>query len=284
MEEYAKSKAKLFTSLKAGIKPFPKAAVVNADSPYCAQMIADCAAKQIFYGIDQPCDLRASSLHLSAEGMEFDISFRGAQCHFRSSLIGRYNVYNLLAALGVGLTQGFLLSECIAALENFTKIPGRLERVPNTAGLNIFIDYAHTEDALLNVLTTLQELKKGRLIVVFGCGGDRDIPKRPKMGAVAEAHADLALITSDNPRNEDPEAIIRAILSGLKHPEQAMVIVDREQAIRHAVQIATPDDSILIAGKGHETSQIFSQYSVPFDDREVALAACSSKASQNTHS
>jgi UDP-N-acetylmuramoyl-L-alanyl-D-glutamate--2,6-diaminopimelate ligase len=278
MEEYARAKAKLFTSLKAGIKPFPKVAVVNADCAYSLQMMAECTAERILYGIDGPCDLRASSLCLSAEGVEFDIAFRGTECHFRSALIGRHNVYNLLAAIGVGLAQGIPLSACATALEDFSKIPGRLERVPNTVGLNIFVDYAHTEDALLNVLKALWECKKGRLIVVFGCGGDRDAPKRPKMGEVVEAHADLAVITSDNPRSENPEAIIRAILPGLKHPERAMVIVDREQAIWHAVHSAHTGDTILIAGKGHENFQIFSHHKIPFDDRDIAAAACLGRA------
>jgi UDP-N-acetylmuramoyl-L-alanyl-D-glutamate--2,6-diaminopimelate ligase len=274
MDAYASAKAKLFTSLKSGRKKFPKVAVVNADSPYCAQMISGCTAEVIRYGIDCPCDLRASSIHLLSEGMEFDVDFRGQLQHFTSSLIGRYNVYNLLAAMGVGLAHGFSTEECAAALKDFARIPGRLERVPNDRGLHIFVDYAHTDDALSNVLKTLQELKKGRLITVFGCGGDRDFDKRPKMGATAEALSDLAIVTSDNPRSENPEAIIRAILSGFKNPAKAMVIVDRAQAIHKAIQIAGSEDIVLIAGKGHENYQIFSQHTVPFDDREIAKAAC----------
>lgn len=273
MEEYAGAKAKLFTSLEKGHKKSPKTAVVNADSPYCAQMIAGCKADLIRYGIQQPCDLVASSVRLTPHGMEFDVSYRGAFAHFTSPLIGRYNVYNLLAATGVGLARGFALEEIAASLKDFGRIPGRLERVANDKGLNIFVDYAHTDDALSNVLKTLQEFKKGRLITVFGCGGNRDSAKRPKMGAVAEALSDLAIVTSDNPRNEEPEEIIRAILTGLKNPAQAMVIVDRQQAIRKAVQMALPDDIVLIAGKGHENTQIFSNQTIDFDDRIVAAEA-----------
>jgi UDP-N-acetylmuramoyl-L-alanyl-D-glutamate--2,6-diaminopimelate ligase len=143
--------------------------------------------------------------------------------------------------------------------------------------LHIFVDYAHTEDALGNVLKTLQELKKGRLITVFGCGGNRDTFKRPKMGAIVEALSDFSIITSDNPRNEDPEEIIRHILTGIQNPRHALVLTDRREAIHRAVQMATPDDIVLIAGKGHENYQIFSDQTIDFDDRSVARSACQRK-------
>lgn len=269
MEEYGKAKAKLFTSLKQ-----EKVAVVNADSPDWEAMVADCRANIMGYGIETECALRASHIRLHSGGVNFTATYCGVSERFTSPLIGRHNVYNLLAAIGVGLTYGFTLRECASALKDFAKIPGRLERVPNDKGLHIFVDYAHTDDALINVLKTLQELKKGRLITVFGCAGDRDAAKRPKMGAAAEAFSDLAIVTSDNPRTEDPETIIRAVMAGLKNPAKAMVIVDRAQAIHKAVQMATPDDIVLIAGKGHENYQIFSQHTIPFDDRAVAKDAC----------
>lgn len=269
MEHYALAKNKLFASLKK-----QQTAIVNADSPYCDAMLAECQAQVIRYGIDAPCDLRASSLKLSSQGMEFDIVFRGSFQHFTSPLIGRYNVYNLLAAIGVGLCRGYALPEIALALQNFSGVPGRLERVTNAHQLNIFVDYAHTEDALHNVLNTLRELKRGRLITVFGCGGNRDADKRPKMGAVAEALSDIAIVTSDNPRQEDPQEIIRQILTGLKRPGEALVIVDREEAIRRAIEIAKAEDIVLIAGKGHENYQIFSHQTIDFDDRVVASKAC----------
>lgn len=275
MEEYAKAKARLFTSLHPGQKKFAKTAVVNADSPFCSQMIAGCCSASILrYGIEQECELRASHVALSPSGLSFDVTWKDQTWHFTSPLIGRHNVYNLLAATAVALLQGMSLKEIAASLKNFSRIPGRLERVPNKKGLNIFVDYAHTDDALSNVLTTLRELKKGQLITVFGCGGNRDREKRPKMGAAVEALSDLAIVTSDNPRNEEPEEIIHHILAGLKKPEEALVIVDREKAIYRAIQLAKPDDIVLIAGKGHETTQIFSQQTIAFDDRAVALAAC----------
>ncbi len=275
IEQYASSKAKLFSALKKGKKNFPKVAVVNVDSPFCQNMIADCPAKLIGYGISTPCALRASKIAFSSSGVEFDVDYFSQYEHISSCLIGRYNVYNLLAAAGVGLAIGFSLKEIAACFKSFGTVPGRLERVPNEKGLNIFVDYAHTEDALYNVLKTLREFKKGRLITVFGCGGDRDENKRPKMGAVVETFSDLAIVTSDNPRSEDPEEIIRHILAGLKKPGEALVVVDREQAIHRAIQTAQPDDIVLIAGKGHETTQVFSHQTVAFDDRVIAGQACS---------
>ncbi len=275
MEEYANAKTKLFsTLLSQGAKAFPKKAVVNADSPYFSQMTEQCLAAILSYGIEKPSDLAAKNIHLSPEGTSFDVHYNNEIHPFNTSLIGRFNVYNLLAAIGVGIARGFPLRGILQALGPFTSVPGRLERVANEKNLNIFVDYAHTDDALFNVLTTLKELKKGRLITVFGCGGNRDAGKRPKMGSVAEALSDLAIITSDNPRHEDPDEIIRHIIAGLKKPANALVIVDREEAIRRAVQIAKPEDIVLIAGKGHENYQIFSDQTIDFDDRLAAKQAC----------
>lgn len=269
MDAYAAAKATLFTSLN------PQAtAVINADCPYSAQMIAGCKAAVLLYGIEQPCDLKASSLVLTAEGVAFDFSYRGETLRVVSPLIGRHNVYNLLAAAAVALTQGLTMQEIAASLKTFSTIPGRLERVFNTLGLNVFVDFAHTHDALCNVLKTLAELKPRRLITVFGCGGNRDKLKRPLMGAVVEALSDLCIVTSDNPRAEVPEEIIAEILGGMKDPRKAVVIVDRSEAIHRAIQEATPEDVVLIAGKGHENTQIFSTETIPFDDRLVAALAC----------
>ncbi len=280
MEEYARAKAGLFSNLHTHEKKhFSKWAVVNADSPYFSQMIATCPANILSYGIEHPCDLCASKIRLSASGIECEVAFRGEAHGLTSVLIGRFNIYNLLAAIGVGLARGFALKQIVSILSSFTTVAGRLERISNDRGMNIFVDYAHTDDALSNVLSTLKELKKGRLITVFGCGGNRDAAKRPKMGAVVESLSDLSIVTSDNPRHEDPEEIIRNILMGLKHPGQALVIVDREEAIRRAVNMATQEDIVLIAGKGHENYQIFSHRTIEFDDRAVAQAAIAEKHS-----
>ncbi len=275
MQDYAAAKSKLFSSLNVeGEKPYAKTAVINADSAYAGQMAAACKTAVLTYGIEQPADLNASSIRLTASGMEFEISYLSGKYLFRSSLIGRFNVYNLLAAVGVGLARGHEIEEILHFLGTFGKVPGRLERVPNDKGLNIFVDYAHTDDALSNVLTTLREFKKGKLITVFGCGGNRDMAKRPKMGAVAEKFSDLTIITSDNPRNEEPEEIIRHILVGFQNPRYAMVVIDRKEAIQRAIKIAESEDIVLIAGKGHETHQVFSQQTIDFDDRVIAQSAC----------
>jgi UDP-N-acetylmuramoyl-L-alanyl-D-glutamate--2,6-diaminopimelate ligase len=232
MEDYAKAKAQLFSSLKnQGEKPSVKTAVVNVDSAYFTQMTANCEAHLLTYGIQKPADLTASSITLSASGITFNLNYLGQSYRLTSALIGRFNVYNLLAAIAVGIARGYSIEKIIPVMSSFSNVPGRLERVPNEKGLNVFVDYAHTDDALSNVLSTLQEIKKGRLITVFGCGGNRDQAKRPKMGAVVEHLSDLTIITSDNPRNEDPDEIIRNILLGLKDPKKALVITDRKEAI-----------------------------------------------------
>jgi UDP-N-acetylmuramoyl-L-alanyl-D-glutamate--2,6-diaminopimelate ligase len=264
MQAYAEAKAKLFGSVRS-------VAVINADSPYSAPMRARCQAQVIGYGIDVPCELKGSNLKLTSSGMTLDISYAQETVMVPTTLIGRYNAYNLLAAVGVGLARGLSLKEMAARMQTFVNAPGRLEPVPNPRGLCIYIDYAHTDDALQNVLQTLRELKPRRLITVFGCGGDRDRDKRPKMGAVAEALSDVVFVTSDNPRSESPEAILSAIVAGFKEPHKACVLPDRREAIARAVQEATPEDVVLIAGKGHERTQTLAGGVVPFDDREVAL-------------
>jgi UDP-N-acetylmuramoyl-L-alanyl-D-glutamate--2,6-diaminopimelate ligase len=266
MQAYGAAKAKLFASSKV--------AVINADSDAAAQMLKACTGERITYGIEQPCDLQASGITLTSQGMQFTASFQGKQQRICSPLIGRFNLYNLLAAIGAGLAKGLTLEEIAESFKDFFQVPGRLERVPNSQGLSIFVDYAHTDDALSNVLKTLQEMKKGRLITLFGCGGDRDRNRRLKMGAVAESLSDLVIVTSDNPRSEDPEAIIHGILTGMQSPKQALVIVNREEAIQKAIQLMMQEDLLLIAGKGHENTQVFSSGTIPFDDLAVAEKAC----------
>ncbi len=159
-------------------------------------------------------------------------------------------------------------------MKNFAGIPGRLERVSNRKKLQVFVDFSHTPDALEKALKTLQEFNKGRLITVYGCGGDRDAQKRPLMGLIAEKLSDVAILTSDNPRSENPETIARQVLEGCKEPEKTIVELDRQRAIAKAIKLATPRDIILIAGKGHETTQTFAHRTIHFDDREVAKDAC----------
>jgi UDP-N-acetylmuramoyl-L-alanyl-D-glutamate--2,6-diaminopimelate ligase len=261
MEKYAEAKAKLFSSLNQSKKKI-KCAVVNADSQWTPEIVKGCQAPIITYGIENKADLQASEIVLTSKGMQFTVNYQGKKIPFSCSLIGRFNVYNCLAALAVALIKGIPLETSLELLRTFKRVPGRLER-----------DYAHTDDALQNVLLTLRETKKGRLITVFGCGGNRDQSKRPKMGEVAERLSDVAIITSDNPRSEDPKEIINQILAGLKNPLDSIVISDRKEAITHAVRMASDDDIVLIAGKGHENYQIFAHQTIAFDDRKIALQA-----------
>ncbi|MBI2742893.1 MAG: UDP-N-acetylmuramoyl-L-alanyl-D-glutamate--2,6-diaminopimelate ligase [Chlamydiales bacterium] len=274
MESYAEAKAKLFRDLgQVGCnKHFRKVAIVNADSSYSSQLVEDCSAECITYGIDTHADLLAKEIRLSSQGIEFELQYKGKRIPFRTSLIGRFNLYNCLAALAVAVAYGMELEAMVPLLASFKSVRGRLERVENRKKMNIFVDYAHTEDALKNVLNTLREFKKGRLITVFGCGGNRDVGKRPKMGSAVELLSDLSIITSDNPRSEDPEEIAKQILGGFRNPTAPMVVLDRKEAIRKALQLAAPEDIVLIAGKGHETTQIFAHQTLHFDDYAVAKA------------
>ena len=267
MQAYAEVKAILFTQLASE----NKWAVVNADDPASSHMLASCTARAITYGIESG-SLRARSVQLTPDGIRFTVTFKNQAADLSCPLIGRFNIYNCLAAIGVALAYGIELQRCCEALSSFSRVPGRMERVPNEKGIYVFVDYSHTEDSLKNALLTLQELRKGRLITVFGCGGDRDRDKRPKMGRTAEELSDLVVITSDNPRSEDPQAILQDILKGLKHPEKAYPEVRRKEAIHYAMSQAQKGDIVLIAGKGHETYQIFAKETISFDDRIVAAS------------
>lgn len=268
MENYAAAKARLFTEL-----PQAGWVVFNRDDPWHSHMICDCQAQRLSYGFSDRADLCASQISLTSQGMEFTVKYQHRTLKVSSPLIGKFNVYNLLAAIGVGLCRYIPLERIVETLSSFKKVPGRLERVVNDRGLNIFIDYAHTPDALKNVLETLHELKSGRIITVFGCGGNRDVAKRPKMALIAEALSDSVIVTTDNPRQEDPEEIIRQIAIGFTQKDRFKVVADRKEAIKEAVSMATKEDIVLIAGKGHETYQIFSHQTIFFDDRKVAQQA-----------
>lgn len=268
MEAYGQAKALLFQKL--GSKN--KWAVVNADDPVSSRMLASCSARVITYGIESGT-LRARSVKLTPKGIWFVVTNDHQSAEVSCPLIGRFNVYNCLSAIGVGLAYGLELKQCCRALASFFSVPGRMERVPNAKGVYVFVDYSHTEDSLKNALLTLRELRGGRIFTVFGCGGDRDRDKRPKMGRLAEELSDCVVITSDNPRSEDPRSILRDIQSGLKHPEKAHLEVRRKEAIHYALTQARKGDIVLIAGKGHETYQVFAKETVPFDDRLVASKA-----------
>lgn len=283
MDEYCLAKNKLFRSLDPkkikAIHPLGKCAIVNVDSTWHKKIIEGCKAKIFTYGIESPADLVAEEIQLSPLGSTLILNHKGHKVPLTWPLVGRFNAYNCLAAAAVALSRGLNLEQICKALSHAPAVPGRLEAVPNPLGLKIYVDFAHSDDALLNVLECLQEFKTGRIITIFGCGGNRDSTKRPKMAQVCERHSDIVIVTSDNPRNEDPVQISREVIAGFSRKNSYIVELDRTAAIEKAIALATPQDIILIAGKGHETYQIFAQKTIEFDDRKVALQMCHMKAS-----
>lgn len=276
MTEYFEAKAKLFAQL-ANQSRKEGTAVINIDSPYGEQLIRRHGREVpvITYGVGANADFRAGNFRTEAGQTTYQLDANGKMFLVRLPLIGRFNVYNSLAALAAVSALGLNLRECVQALAKAPQVPGRLEAVPIKRQFQIFVDYAHTDDALVSVLKTLRELNPARLIVVFGCGGSRDRAKRPKMGAAASEYADYAIVTSDNPRKEDPEAIIADIVPAMR-VGKFEVIVDRQEAIFRAVALAGPRDIVLIAGKGHETYQEFADSTIPFNDVEVVASAVGS--------
>lgn len=264
MEKYAASKAKFFAKLGPDNR-----AILNADSDWFQTMKQACQAPPLTYGFQEGVDLRAHSLELQVNQTKFCVTYLGKTLSFSWGLIGRFNLYNALASIGAALCRGIPFEVLPKLIACFSSVPGRLERVGNINGFNIFVDYAHTPDALEKVLLTLQEIKKGKIITVFGCGGNRDRVKRPSMGTVAEMLSDFIIVTSDNPRLENPLSICQEIEKGFCK-DQHIIEVDRRKAIELAIEMATSEDLILIAGKGHETYQIFAHQTIPFDDRRVA--------------
>ena len=270
MENYCEAKARLFESCS-------KAAIINVDDPWHKKILGNSKHEQLIsYGINQKADLKAKNISLNSEGTSFTICYKGKEIPVSWKLIGRFNIYNFLATAAVGLTLDIDLKKICSLLSSFKGVPGRLESIPNNRGLNIYVDYAHTDDAIKNALECLQELKKKKIIIVFGCGGNRDQLKRPKMAEVAEKLSDFAIVTSDNPRNENISDICHDIVKGFTDPNKYFVETDRKKAIEKAIHQAEPDDIVLIAGKGHEPYQIFAHQTIEFDDRIVAATLCES--------
>jgi UDP-N-acetylmuramoyl-L-alanyl-D-glutamate--2,6-diaminopimelate ligase len=276
MENYGKAKNILFKSLSVDTikKKFPKAAIINADDHYASLVVAGCQAPIITFGIDQKADLQATAIQLSLSGTTFNVNYKEQQLLCEVPLVGRYNVYNTLATIACGLSQGFSLKGILETLKSFKAVPGRLEPVLNDLGVSVYVDFAHTPDALYNVLNCLKEFKKGKIITVFGCGGDRDAQKRPKMAQVVEKLSDMTIVTSDNPRSEKPESIIQEIVKGFQGSDSYFVEVDRRLAILKAIEMAAKDDIVLIAGRGHESYQTFAFHTLEFDDHKVASEIC----------
>ena len=274
MENYFDSKAKLFTQLGSQEKKRKPVAIVNIDDRYGERLLnkIDKRVALVTYGMGARADFRASNYRVEFSGTSYQLDARGKSYLVRVPLIGRFNVANSVAALAGANALGISLRDAVLSLGKSPQVPGRLELVPAKRQFQVFVDYAHTPDALRNVLKTLRELEPHRLIVVFGCGGNRDRQKRPLMGEIADRHADYAIITSDNPRGEDPGAIIDETEKGFRSARYEKH-VDRTEAIRRAIALAQPRDIVLIAGKGHESYQEFADHTVPFDDIQVARRA-----------
>ncbi|MDQ6911829.1 MAG: UDP-N-acetylmuramoyl-L-alanyl-D-glutamate--2,6-diaminopimelate ligase [Verrucomicrobiota bacterium] len=277
MENYFEAKRQLFTGLTSQTFKKKSAAIVNIDDRYGERLLERLPKDfpVITYGMGARADFRASNYRAEFSGTSYQLDARGKSYLVRVPLIGRFNVANSLAALAAANSLGVNLRDAVLSLAKSPQVPGRLEAVPLKRQFQIFVDYAHTPDALLNVLKTARELSPRKLIVVFGCGGDRDKQKRPLMARVADDNADFSILTSDNPRKEDPDAIIAEAEKGMRS-DRYEKITDRAQAITRAVALAQARDIILIAGKGHETYQEFADHTIPFDDIQIAKRALES--------
>jgi len=263
LENYFEAKAKLFRGLSKN-----SVAIINQDDPYGLRLKNLTKAKIITYGIEKKADIVAKDIKLDIDKTEFTLITKKEKIKLTTSLIGWHNVYNILAAVAFGLHEKIELKKIKSAIEKFKFVPGRLEKIDSKKGFWVFVDYAHTEDALKNVISALREITEGRIIVVFGCGGQRDRNKRPKMGSVVSKMADFFILTNDNPRSEDPKKIIEDIKKGIKK-DNFCVILRRRLAIKKALSLARPKDIVLIAGKGHENYQIIGKRRIPFTDQEV---------------
>jgi UDP-N-acetylmuramoyl-L-alanyl-D-glutamate--2,6-diaminopimelate ligase len=278
MDEYFEAKLRLFTGLAGGQKA-GKRAIVNLDDPRGATIRAACPVPVWGYALKNQADLKAERVCLSLAGTTFTAATPAGSFTVESRLVGEHNVYNLLGAIGVALHEGATTDQIREATAHITNVPGRFERVSSGQDFTVVVDYAHTEDALLRLLTAAQALKTDRIITVFGCGGDRDRGKRPKMGRAAVECSDVVILTSDNPRTEDPMAILQEVEIGVRdalarrNHVQYRLVPDRRDAIGAAIREARRGDMVLIAGKGHEDYQIIGTKKFHFDDREVAREA-----------
>jgi len=272
-EEYLAAKNRLFSAL-----PTDATAVLNKQSPEAELIAGQTSAGLLWYAVGEKADITAHIESMDINGTVFILEYAGQSVSVRSPLPGLFNVSNCLAAAGLCLAAGFDLQTSAAGLSALETIPGRLEKIDG-GDFSIIIDYAHTDDALKNVLTTLKPLCKGKLRVVFGCGGDRDRTKRPRMAKVAEELADFVIVTSDNPRTEKPSDIINEIVAGFDKDKTQTIAIepDRKKAIELAVESAEKDDIVLIAGKGHEDYQIIGKQKFHFSDKEITNESLSKR-------
>jgi UDP-N-acetylmuramoyl-L-alanyl-D-glutamate--2,6-diaminopimelate ligase len=272
MESYFAAKKRLFEMLPAGAP-----GAINLDDPR-GEAVRKVTATPVTYAINKPADVTPGPLSLTFDGLEFDARTPQGSVHVKSKLVGRPNVSNILATVAVATSLGLPVAAIERGLSSLGGVPGRFEVVSQPGDdIAVVIDYAHTDDALKNLLETARPLAPRRVITVFGCGGDRDRTKRPLMGAVASRLSDVVVITSDNPRTEDPSRIIDEIKRGVPASERdqkrAFTIVDRREAIQFAIGTAAPGDLVLLAGKGHEKSQTIGTRELPFDETAIAREA-----------
>ncbi len=282
MESYFAAKKKLFDG---SLGSLPHASIINIDDEYGRRLVEAGGGKVITYGFGSEADVRTDSFDLTTRGLAFKATTPQGEIEIRSALFGRPHVYNILAATAAGLALGFEPDQAAAGVRDCESVAGRFEQVTSDEtgerDFAVVVDYAHTDDALKNVLQTAREIvgNRGRVITVFGCGGDRDRTKRAPMGELAARLSDLAIVTSDNPRSEDPDRIIEEIEVGLRKPGRPYLkLSDRREAIFRAIGEAKAGDLVVIAGKGHETYQIIGDRTIHFDDREVAREAMDESA------
>jgi UDP-N-acetylmuramoyl-L-alanyl-D-glutamate--2,6-diaminopimelate ligase len=267
-DDYFAAKRRLFEGTGGAA---PGVGVINRDDAYGKQL-AGLAARTLSYGLEPGADITTRKPVLSFSGLELTAETPAGKIEVRSPLVGRINVYNILAAIGAGVALGLGREIIAAGIAQLASVPGRFERIDAGQPFLVVVDYAHTDDALRNLMSTAKELHAdGRIITMFGCGGDRDRTKRPLMGEAAGHSSDVVVLTSDNPRSEDPLLIINDAIVGVQRTKAKFLVEpDRERAIEIALDQARPGDIVLLAGKGHETSQVLRDRSIEFDDREVA--------------
>ena len=269
MENYAQAKAKLFGECKS--------AVLNADDEYSEVMKAACSGKIVEFSAKKKSDVSAENVELSTEGVRYILETPEEKYNVDISLMGGFSVYNSMAALSAAYLMGEDIGTAVGAIKEIDGVEGRMEKVPNKLGINVIIDFAHTPDSLENALKTVRSVYSGRLLTVFGCGGDRDKTKRPLMGRIACEYSDTVYITSDNSRTEDPEAIIDDIIRGIDK-ENYFRITDRTQALKSAIFAAKQGETVLIAGKGHEKYQIIGKQKTYYNEREIVRNILEEKA------
>jgi UDP-N-acetylmuramoyl-L-alanyl-D-glutamate--2,6-diaminopimelate ligase len=268
IDAYFGAKKKLFEG--AGAPP-PRVAVLNRDDEYARKLNPPAETEIYWYGLGQDATLRARNISSGFDGLRFEAQFRKARIPISSPLIGKINVYNILAACGAALSYGIDPETITRGIADLQAVPGRFERIDEGQPFTVVVDYAHTDDALRNVIAVARGLEPKRVITLFGCGGDRDRTKRPLMGRAAAEGSDLVVLTSDNPRSEDPIAIMNDALVGIQRTNVPRIVEpDRATAIARAIQEAREGDIVILAGKGHEPYQILKDRTIPFDDRAVA--------------